>query len=189
MLETLQTPVNNVTRQNAFHVIDDATVLHEGFHIHVKELLMCHRENDRIKLRVWNLVGHRNTIFLKHMFGIGPRIIDRDIRSILTQRMVDVNHLCIADVRAVLLEGDAKNKDFGILHHHALLVHALDSLVGHIGTHAIIQSSGSMHDAWQHTINLCFLDEIYNQQINLPYLQHYLYQNFQLIFFLMNYNY
>ena len=74
--------------------------------------------------------------------------------------MVDIDHLGVADVGAVLLESDAQDQDPGILDQHAFLVHALDGLIRHVSAHAVVQPPGSVHDTGQHAIDLCLLDEV-----------------------------
>ena len=103
---------------------------------------MRHGEDDGIEFFCRNIVCHGQTILVLDMTCIGPRVINGDVLRIFLQSVEDIHDLGVADVGAVFLEGDAEDEDLGVLHHHALLVHAFDGLVGHIRTHAVVQSSG-----------------------------------------------
>ena len=73
--------------------------------------------------------------------------------------MVDIYNLSVAYVGAVFLESNAENKDFSIFHFYAFEIHRFYGLVGHVSTHAVVQSSGGEHYSGQHTVYLGFLNE------------------------------
>ena len=74
--------------------------------------------------------------------------------------MIDINDFGVTDIRAVLLESNAEDKDISVLDLDAFLVHSLDSAVGNVVAHAVVQTSGVRHNSWQDTIDLCFLYQI-----------------------------
>ena len=99
-------------------------------------------------------------VLFLHVGSIGPGVVHSDIVGVFLQRLVDVDHLGIADVRAVLLERDTQYQYFGILDQHPPLVHQLDDLLGHILSHRVVQAACRHHDARPYAIDLGFLNEI-----------------------------
>ena len=156
----LQSRVDDFPRQDALHVIDDAVLLQEGAHVQPLKGLVGYGEDDGIELILRHFRSHFDPVFAADGVLVRPGVIDRDVVRVFLEGVVDVHDLGVADVGAVLLEGDAQDEDPRILHQHALLVHALDGLVRHVGAHAVIEPAGVAHDPGEHAVHLRLLDEV-----------------------------
>ena len=156
----LEPAIDDLPRQDALHVIDDAVLLQEGAHVQRLEFLVGDGEDDGVEPVLRILGGHFDAVFAADGVLVRPGVIDRDVVRVFLQGVVDVHDLGVADVRAVLLEGDSEDENLRVLYHHALLVHALDGLVRHVGAHAVVEPAGIGHHAGEHTVHLRFLDEV-----------------------------
>ena len=99
---------------------------------------MCDSSDGSIELLVRKFVGDVNAILPFGNGGIGPGVIDGDVDIVLLQGIIDIHHLGIAAVGAVLLEGEAKDEDLAVEDLDAFLKHQLNSLGGNILAHAIV---------------------------------------------------
>lgn len=87
-----------------------------------------------------------DAIFTGHLGGVGPGIVNNNIHTVILQAFVHVHHAGVADVGAVLLEGDAQHQHAGAGHVDAFLDHALDDLGGYIVAHGVVQAAHSEDD-------------------------------------------
>jgi len=91
-----------------------------------------------VELLGGKFIGDVNAILMFGNCGVGPGVIDGDVDIVLLQSIVDIHHLGIATVGAVLLEGEAKDEDLAVEDLDAFLEHQLNSLGGNIFAHAVV---------------------------------------------------
>lgn len=147
--------------EDAFDIVDDAWGGGEGVDVEGEELVVGDGKDDCIVLGGFRkLCDDVDIVFSLDRGRIGPWVVDGDVGGVFEEGVVDIYYLGIADVRTVLFEGDAEDKDLGVLDTDTFLVHALDCLVGYIGTHAVVESASIKHNAREDSIDLCLLDEV-----------------------------
>lgn len=112
----LQTAVNNAAVEGALHVEDDVLVLQQGGNIEAFELLVSHGSHASVELLRWQLVHHLDAILMLHDGRIGPRVVNGDVEVVFLQGLVDVDHLGVAHIGAVLLEGETQDEDVAVEH-------------------------------------------------------------------------
>ena len=137
----LEASVDYGSVEGTFDVVDDSVGGEEGFHVEGLEVVVGDCEDDGVKPSGREFADDVYAIFVSYMGCICPRVIYRYAVCIFLKGMVDVHYLCIADVGAVFLEGDAEDEDFRVLDHDAFLVHALDGLFGDVGSHSVVESA------------------------------------------------
>ena len=52
-------------------------------------------------------VKNLKVVFVHHLLGVGPGVVDVDLGAILLKLVDDIDHSGVADVGAVLFEGEA----------------------------------------------------------------------------------
>lgn len=161
----LESAVNDVSKKYALHVVDYTLfgIGEERTDIELGELLVAYTENNSVKLAfelVERFVGEVYAVLMFDGCGIGPRVVNGDVGGVLGECMIDVYNLGVADVGAVLFEGDAKYQNLCIFHLHTLEVHALDCLIGNVCTHAIVETASREHHSGQYAIDLRFLYKV-----------------------------
>ena len=67
---------------------------------------MSYSGNGCIKLLFRQFVDYLNAIFVLGNGRISPRIVNGDIGIILLEGTIDVNNLCVAYIRTILLESE-----------------------------------------------------------------------------------
>lgn len=72
---------------------------------------MRHGSDAGVELLFRQLIHHLYTVFMLNDSWVSPRIIHCDVKVVLIQGLVDINHLGIAHVGAIFLEGEAENED------------------------------------------------------------------------------
>lgn len=94
-------------REEGLDVVDDGVVGLEFVDVEALELFVGNSEDDRIILLGGELIGHLHAILALCDLRIGPGVVDGDVNIVLAKRLDDVDHLGVAHVGAVLLEGKA----------------------------------------------------------------------------------
>ena len=64
-------------------------------------------EDDRIVVSRGEFVVYLHTILTLCDLGIGPWVVDGDVDIVLAKRLDNVNHLRVAHIGTILLEGKA----------------------------------------------------------------------------------
>lgn len=103
----LQSLVVGVGRKEGLDVVDDGVVSLELVEVETLELSVGDGEDDGVVASRGKFVLYLHTILTLCDLGIGPWVVNGDVDIVLTERLDDVNHLRIAHVGAVLLEGKA----------------------------------------------------------------------------------
>jgi hypothetical protein len=73
--------------------------------------------------------------------GFCPRVVHIYVYVVFAQLADDVDHLGVAQVGAVFLEGKAHDEHFGAFYMNAALHQGFHQLAGHIGAHAVVQAA------------------------------------------------
>ncbi len=121
---------------------------------------MGYGEDDGVETVGRERVGDMDAVFTLNQVGVGPWVVDGDVRSVFAESVVDVNDLSVADVGTVFLESDAEDENLRVLDQDTLLVHAFDGLISYVTTHSIVQTAGVVHNPWKNAIDLSLLNEI-----------------------------
>lgn len=103
----LQSLVVGVGREEGLDVVDDGVVSLEFVEVEALELSVGDGEDDRIVAVGGKFVLYLHTILTLCDLRIGPGVVDGDVDIVLAERLDDVDHLRVAHIGAVLLEGKA----------------------------------------------------------------------------------
>ncbi len=103
----LQSLVVGVGREEGLDIVDDGVVSLEFVEVESLELFVRDGEDDGLVAVGGEFVMYLHTILTLCDFGIGPGVVDGDVDIVLAEGLDDVDHLRIAHIGAVLLEGKA----------------------------------------------------------------------------------
>ena len=105
----LQTSVNDATIKSTLHIEDDMLFFEETDNVKSFKLLVCNCRNGCIELAFRKFVEDINTILVLCDGRISPRIVNGYVDILLLEGTTDVDDLGVANVRTVLLEGEAED--------------------------------------------------------------------------------
>jgi hypothetical protein len=100
-----------------------------------------HGQDDGIVAAVIWLLQHVEAVFVFGFFGVDPGIVDLDTGAVPLEFLHDVDHAGVAEVRAVLLEGQAEDQDARAVDGDVALGHQLGNLVSHVGAHVVVDAA------------------------------------------------
>eukprot|EP01022_Parablepharisma_sp_SALTPOND_P004211 TRINITY_DN118_c1_g1_i1.p1 TRINITY_DN118_c1_g1~~TRINITY_DN118_c1_g1_i1.p1 ORF type:complete len:1598 (-),score=548.50 TRINITY_DN118_c1_g1_i1:18136-22929(-) len=106
-----------------------------------QQFLVRHRCHQGIGARQVGPVLQLDAVFVFGVLAGGDRIVDVDFHTIGLQFGHDVDHLGVAQVGAVFLEGQAQHVDLGTLDVETGGNHGLDRLLGHELGHAVVDAT------------------------------------------------
>ena len=99
-------------------------------------------------------------IFVQHFVGVGPGVVDVDLCAILLEFMDDVDHPGVADVGAVLLEGDAEDEHFCPFDFVVAGNHEFHHFGGDVLPHIVVKAAPCEDNFRVVTVLLGFLGKI-----------------------------
>ena len=105
-------------------------------------------------------------VFVQHFVGVGPGVVDVDLGAILLKFVDDVDHPGVANIGAVLLEGDTEDEHFGPLDFVVAGNHELDHLGGDVFAHIVVEAATCKDDFGVVTVLLGFLGEVVGVNAN-----------------------
>lgn len=94
-------------REEGLDVVDDGIVSLEFIEVEALELFVGDGEDDGVVASGGEFVLYLHTILTLCNLRIGPWIVDGDVDIVLAKRLDDVDHLRVAHIGAILLEGKA----------------------------------------------------------------------------------
>lgn len=135
--------------------------LEHGLNSHVFELTMSNSEDGCVEF----LVGRQDiynvkAVFVLYCSGVCPGVEDSDVQVVFIERFHYVNHLGVAHVGTVLLEGKAEDDNVAVEHLNAFLEHQLDYAVGNVRAHAVVHSAARKYDFRVVAVTLCALCKV-----------------------------
>ena len=102
---------------------------------------MNSEKNNRVIRTSLRNLYRLNAIHLPGLILIDPGIINIDISTICLKFLHDIDNLSIPHIRAIFLEGKAKNQHLRIHHLNLFPQHQFDNLADHIQAHVVIDTS------------------------------------------------
>ena len=99
-------------------------------------------------------------IFVLHLFGIGPRVVDIDLGTVLLEFVDDIDHSGVADVGAVFLEGDAEDEHFCPFDFVVAGNHEFHHFGGDVLPHIVIEAATCEDNFRVVAVLLGFLGEV-----------------------------
>ncbi len=122
---------------------------------------MAHGQHDGGVLAGRGQLGQAaQAVFALGLGGVDPGVVHVDLGVVAPQGAHDVDHLGVAQVGAVFLEGQAQHQHLGAQHGQALAQHELDGFVGHVGGHAVVQTPAGQDDLGVVADLLCLVGEV-----------------------------
>ncbi len=103
-----------------------------------------HHQRIHRVLRVDGAQGQ--AIFVMHFLRIGDGVGHHHVHAPALQLAHQVNHFAVADVGAVLFEGDAQHAHFAARRIHARAQHHLDGAVRRVCGHVVIDSAARQNN-------------------------------------------
>ena len=135
--------------ESGFHVDESATGYQFAGDFSRRQLLVAavrHGRHDGVGARQLGPADRAYAVFVHGFIGVGIRVGDDDFNAVGLQLVNDVDDLGVAQVGAVLLEGQAQHIDAGALDATAAGDHLLDGLLGNEFTHAVIDAPAGQDD-------------------------------------------
>jgi hypothetical protein len=145
----LQAEVGGVLRQDVLEVVQHMlgfAQCADGLRAHVLELVVGHGQDDAVVVAGLGLCHRGKAVFVLGFGGLGPRVVHVYVYVVLAQLADDVDHLGVAQVGAVFLEGEAHDKHLGTFYMDASFHQGFHQLAGHIGAHAVVQAAAGQDD-------------------------------------------
>ena len=109
---------------------------------------MRDRRDDGIG--AWQLfpIQQAHAVLTQRFLRVGLRIADADLDAVAVQFLDDVDDLGVAQIAAVLLEGQPQQVDTGALDVRAGRDHVLDRLLGNELAHAVVDAASGQDHLW-----------------------------------------
>ena len=107
---------------------------------------MGHRRHDRRGARQVVPGGEADAVFVLGLGRFGHRVVHDHVAAVALQFADHVDHLAVAQIGAVFLEGEAQHDDVGALDVVAALDHLLDGLFGDVLAHAVVDATAGQDD-------------------------------------------
>ena len=99
-------------------------------------------------------------VFVEHLFGVGPGVVDVDLGAVLLEFVDDVDHSGVADVGAVLFESDAEDEHFRPFDFVVAGNHEFHHFGGDIFAHVVVEAAPCEDNFRVVTVLLGFLGEV-----------------------------
>ena len=144
-----------------FDVEDDVGGFKDGCDVQVGEFAVGYGGDGGIEFFVGReFVDHFKSVFVTHGCGVGPGVVDGDVEVVFLQCFDYINHLGVAHVGAVFLEGESEDNDVAAEYLDAFFEHELDDAISNVGTHSIVHAASGKDDFGIVTVALCTLSEV-----------------------------
>ncbi len=85
-------------------------------------------------------------IFVQHLCGVGPGVVDVYLGAVLPEFVDDVDHSGVADVGAVLFEGDAEDEHFCPFDFVVAGNHEFHHFGGDVLPHVVVEATACQDD-------------------------------------------
>lgn len=112
----------------------------DGLGAHVLELPVAHRQHDAVVVPVPGRLDGLDAVFVVGFVRVDPGVVHVHPHVVFRQFLDHVHHPGVAQVRAVLLEGQAHHQHPGTVHLDAAGQQSLDQLAGHVAAHAVVDA-------------------------------------------------
>jgi len=113
---------------------------------HGLELLMRHTDDDGVVGALPGRIDGSKAVFVLGFGHIHPGVVYVGLDVVLAQLLDDVDDAGVAQIRAVLLEGEAHDEHTRAFDGDAALEHGLDQLRHHVGAHAVVEAAAGEDD-------------------------------------------
>ena len=107
---------------------------------------MGHGQEDAVIRSGLRLSHQVEAVFLPRLLRIHPGVVHLHPHVVFRQFADNVHHPGVAQVRAVLLEGQTKHQHPGVVHLDAPPQHGLDQLGGRVGAHGVVEPPAGEDD-------------------------------------------